>query len=222
MVAILRQGLTRSLPLTGAAVAGVVVALSCAVLPGGWLDDLAAGIGLSALAPVGMTMRAVLALSGGVVSGAVVWAALYLLFGPGGPFAHAGSRAAAAAAATAGTQTIRRADAHPDAPPRRPLSAAAELAAPPASPIPAPPILVQPLPADLNAPLAAFDPSAILPVPREPVRPVPPLAPGERMEIFALQPDRVVVREIDEPRPSIDALLRRLEAGAERRVARAR
>lgn len=204
MVAILRQGLTRSLPLTGAAVAGVVVTLLCAMLPGGWLNALFAGIGLPKL---------VLALAAGIIVGAVVWAALYLLFGPGGPFAHARPRAAA----TAAIQTIRRADAHPDAPPRRPLSAAVELAVPLA-----PPVVVQPLPADLNAPLAAFDPTAILPVPREPVRPVPPLAPGERMETFALQPDRPVAREPDQGRPSIDALLRRLEAGAERRVAQAR
>ncbi len=66
---------------------------------------------------------------------------------------------------------VRRSDRHPDAPPRRPLNAA-ELGAPP------PPVdeeaVERTLPADLDQPLSAYDPDAILSAPREPLRPAPP------------------------------------------------
>ncbi|MCI1142294.1 hypothetical protein MOP88_08260 [Sphingomonas sp. WKB10] len=64
-----------------------------------------------------MTARAVLALAGGALAGAVIWSALFLLFGPGGLLAPR-------AASSDGVPVLRRADAHPDAPARRPLSAA--------------------------------------------------------------------------------------------------
>ncbi|WP_156818891.1 hypothetical protein [Sphingomonas sp. Mn802worker] len=76
---------------------------------------------------------------------------------------------------------IRRADAHPDAPPRRPIRAASDLGDP--LPIfgeedersaPLPPPAEQPLPADLDRPLADFDPAA---VPLRPMAPPEPIAP---------------------------------------------
>lgn len=76
--------------------------------------------------------------------------------------------------------TIRRADAHPDHPPRRPIRAEEDLGPPlpiitiaPARGVPEP---EQPLPADLDQRLASFDPISIPDVPREPCRAVPPLA----------------------------------------------
>lgn len=208
-----------AIPLTGAGVAGTVFALAAIAVPAAWFENAVSGSGLPALLPVaepplGTTARALLALGGGVVTAAVVWAALYLLFGPGGPLA-AKPRARGAA------PVVRRADAHPDAPPRWPLSAA-ELASPSG-----PPPMEKPLPTDLDVPLAQLDPTAVLPVPREPVRAVKPLAavaapvlePGERLETFTLTPPPPPPPASDEP-PSIDALLRRLEQGAQRRAAR--
>lgn len=208
--------MTRHLPSIGGGLAGVAVALAAIALPTAWLENGVEGSGIAALLPVaapplGLTARAVLALGGGAVVAAVAWAALYLMWGPGGPFAAKARQPGAA-------PVVRRADAHPDAPPRRPLSAA-ELPAPP-------PPVERDLPTDLNLPLAGFDPAAVLPVPHEPVRVLAPLAPklepGERMETFALTPppSRPSVAAPAET-PSIDALLRRLEQGAQRRVARA-
>ena len=217
---LMRPDLIRLLPAIGAGAAGVFVALTFVAMPTAWLEDLATGSGIAAVLPVaepplGATARAVLALGGGLAVAAVSWAALYLLVGPGGPLAPR-------AAARANAPSVRRADAHPDAPPRWPLSAselsATELPAPP------PPVVIErELPADLDVPLAAFDPAAVLPVPMAPVRALkplaPPLEPGERMETFALAvPPRPAPPPADAA-PSIDALLRRLEQGAQRRVA---
>ncbi len=124
--------------------------------------------------------------------------------------------------------TLRRADAHPDAPARRPLTAK-DLG------VPMPPVeverqvqpVVRDLPDDLDQPLAAFDPAALPIAPREPVRPVaalhstrhpaergavartaPTLAAGERMTSVELPRG-----PIDDGGPSIESLLRRLERG---------
>lgn len=89
--------------------------------------------------------------------------------------------------------TIRRADAHPDCPPRRPIRADEDLGPPlpiitiaPARGVPEP---EQPLPVDLDQPLAAFDPVSIPDVPRQPSRAVTPLVtvvipPREHDEVF--------------------------------------
>ncbi|HEU0043396.1 hypothetical protein [Sphingomonas sp.] len=212
----------RKLPTIGGAAAGALIALTFVLLPATWLEGAVVDSGIAALLPVaepplGTTARAVLALGGGMAVAAVVWAGLYLLFGPGGLIVAKPVRKDA--------PTVRRADAHPDAPPRWPLSVA-ELTEPAA---PLPPV-EQDLPADLDVPLAAFDPAAVLPVPHEPVRPVKPLAtlapaaspvlePGERLETFALKaPVKASAAPSSDEPPSIDALLRRLEQGARRRV----
>jgi hypothetical protein len=85
----------------------------------------------------------------------------------------------------------------------------------------------RPLPVDLDEPLAAFDPHAILAAPREPVRAVSPLvtapplrirreplAPGERISSVEIPPPHA--SETDAP--SIESLLARLERGTERRA----
>jgi hypothetical protein len=76
--------------------------------------------------------------------------------------------------------SVRRADAHPDAPPRRPIRASEDLGPPlpivTVSVLRGVPELEQPLPRDLDQPLAAFDPVAVPFVAREPVRAVAPLA----------------------------------------------
>lgn len=243
MVAYSRTHLIRHLPIGAAAGVGTLAAVSFLAMPADMLEALVWRSGVAALVPVaqpplGITARAVLALGSGALGAAVVWSALYLLFGPGGFLDPA-------KAADPDMPVIRRADAHPDAPPRKPLSVA-DLGMPMMEVI-AVPDPERPIPADLDQPLAAFDPRAIRPVPMEPARPVAPLvkppaveppviappviepsmaelAPAvepcfARIETFDLPPvvaTRPVVAEPD-VKPSIEALLRRLEEGAGRR-----
>lgn len=217
MVQLSRPRLTPTAPLWGGAAAAGVIALTALLLPAALLENIVESSGIAALLPVaapplGATARAVLALGGGVGVGAVVWAAMYLLIGPGGPLASAPR--------TSDAPLVRRADTHPDAPPRWPLSVR-DL----------PPLAMpgeQTVPGDLDLPLASFDPDALPPVPLAPVRalkplapaPALPLAPGERLETFVLTPPPPPAPRSEEP-PSIDALLRRLEQSARRRTATA-
>ena len=116
------RALIRHLPV-GAAIAVAVVAAVCfAVMPGSALEPLVWRTGIAALIPaaqppLGLTARAVLALATAGVGAAVTWSALFLLVGPGGLLVRPARR-------TDGVPVVRRADAHPDAPPRRPMSAA--------------------------------------------------------------------------------------------------
>lgn len=239
---------------TGGALAGVAAAALFLLMPQAMLENWVWQSGLPALIavaspPLGDTARAVLALGGGGLAAAVVWSALFLLFGAGGLFA---ARPASEAAATGdeGVPVLRRADAHPDAPARRPMSAA-DLGTP--LPPPAPPAIEtvpdesvevisesdddaagtplpaeQPIPADLDLPLAAFHPSALPDVPREPVRPVLPLRPPAAASEY---PARESSDPVEPPAPtpppppppppevpSIESLLDRLERSTRRRL----
>jgi hypothetical protein len=131
-----------------------------------------------------------------------------------------------------GMPQVRSADRHPDAPPRRPLSAADLTARDledeyeddnedrplpivgPAAPI------ERPIPADLDQPLAEFDPRAVPAEPLAPARALPPLstpapvkpaplAPGERIDTFELSSRQAA----ESGAPSVEALLARLERG---------
>lgn len=230
----------KSIPVTGAAIAGAAVALAAMLMPPGMLEGLAWDSGIAALIPaaappLGVTARALLALGGAGVAAAVAWAALYLLWGQGGPLATTRGDA----------PVLRRADAHPDAPPRWPISAA-DLGTPLME-------VERAIPADLDQPIAAFDPYAIPAAAREPVRPVSPvelvrpaapiavpraevvagavdsdaprplpLGRGERIETFEFTPVVRIAPRAPEPEApaTIDTLLRRLEEGAVRRAAR--
>ena len=217
----------------GAAVVGSGVAALFALMPATMLEAGVWASGIPALVaaagpPLGTTARAVLALGGGAMAASVTWSLLYLLFGPGGLLAPR-TRADA-------VPVVRRADAHPDAPPRRPMTAAEmgtplmEVAPPPSPPPPAlqsTPRVEQPVPANLDLPLAAFDPAAIPDVPLPPPVKVEPLArhvlaPGERIDTYVLTPPAPSI----EPRRrataesaalSIEALLQRLEERAAER-----
>jgi len=197
--------LTDRLPPYGGAIAGLAVASVAVLLPIEQLEALVALSGVDALVPVaapplGATARGAMALGGGLGAAAVGWAVLFLLFGRGGLLARR-------------VPAMRRADAHPDAPPRRPVSAA-ELGPPPPPATVAEPPLERDLPRDLDQPLATFDPQAIPDVPRAPspalpsLSPPPALAVGERIETFDLSP-----REPGSTEPSIEELLARLERG---------
>lgn len=204
----------------GGAVAGLAVAALALLVPRGVLEDWVWQSGIASLVsvaapPLGTTARALLALGGGAIAAAVVWSALFLLFGNGGLLVPKRVR-------EDGVPVVRRADAHPDAPPRRPLSASdLGVPMPPEAAVPEPEVLPalalepdeQDIPADLDLPLAAFHPAAVPAVPREPVRPVPSL----RVPVELAEGERIASVEL--PRgpseaggpPSIESLLRRLE-----------
>lgn len=195
-----------SIPPIGGMGLGVLAAASVALSPAGLFELAVGASGIAALVPaaqppLGSTARLLFAGAAGLFTSATAWAALYLVLGPGGAFAREGGED--------GLPTVRRADAHPDAPPRRLLSAA-ELGAPP-------PPIERALPTDLERPLAAFDPAAMRLEPMTPGRPVPPLAikpaplsPGERIASVELP-----ARDLDEAgAPTIESLLARLEQGA--------
>ena len=175
MIALGRQPLIRALPLYGAVAGGLLAAVGVMAISTETLETLVWTTGVAALVPaaappLGMTARILLALGSGMLIAALLWSSLFLLFGPGGFLVRRAPRGD-------GVPVIRRADAHPDAPPRKPMSAA-DLGTPMME------VGVggsvardeRAIPVDLDLPLAAFDPTAILPVPMEPVRPVAPLA----------------------------------------------
>jgi hypothetical protein len=225
--------LTRAAPLIGF-VLGAAIALLIAILPQWRLEAAVSASGIDAFLsaarpPLGATARSALALASGVVvagavAGVLLLAARWL---PGRQ------------ASDPDVPVLRRADAHPDAPSRRPLRANEDLgqplpiaavAAPPSEAV-AEPMVLRTVPADLDTPLAAVDPAAIPQTPREPVRPVAPLvrlAPApvleETIETFELTPIRRAPRPAPAPEPvratSLATLLDRLEQGAARRGAR--
>lgn len=195
-----------------AALLGGCAALAVVATPGHLLEALVMDSGLPAVLapaepPLGFTARALLALASGALVAGVAWVVASLVLGTRS-IALARAPAESFFADDRPMPVIRRADAHPDAPPRPPLLATRDLGTPfleigapapatepdaPAAPI-APP--ERPLPRDLDAPLAAFDPAAIpesplpppvtLPLRRKPRPPV--FETGERFEVFELTP----------------------------------
>ena len=238
-------------------VAGVIAVLTAglfALVPTDLLEQMAVDSGVASVLsaaepPLGFTARLVLVLLCGGGVGLIAWFALFLALG-------ARTIVVQRAGGTSEAPVLRRADAHPDAPARRPLFANTDLGTPfldvRARPVhvdaaqvkvaaPAAPPVEQPLPVDLDQPLAAFDPGAL---PDEPLDWFPPAAelklaprqqifePTERFETFPLtpvaQPDPPappaadapvppVVRAKADPSETIHALLDRLERVANRR-----
>lgn len=127
-----------ALDLPVAALAGLAVAFAIFTVPDDLLADAVAATGIANLVaaaqpPLGTTARIVLALTGSVAAFAGAFVLLRWL-----------DRFALRAPAPAGVEPeaprIRKSDAHPDAPPRRPISASRDLGepAPPARPAPRP------------------------------------------------------------------------------------
>lgn len=228
-----------------AAVVGVLTFAICALLPTAWLEAAVVDSGFAAILaaaepPLGVTARAVLALLCGGGVALLAWFAAFLAVGTRSVVLQRGRGVDETG------PVLRRADAHPDAPARQPVFANRDLGTPfldvraspgrvvvEAAPVPAPEPVPEerPLPVDLDQPLAAYDPAAL---PVEPVdefpppaqlRPVPPaqrLAPGERLETFALMPiapptpTSPLMVDAD-PAVTINTLLDRLERGVARR-----
>ncbi|VVT23604.1 conserved hypothetical protein [Sphingomonas sp. EC-HK361] len=210
----------RTAPLTlpvaaiGAAFAGALVAAGIAASPAATLGALIDAAGLpdlvaAAAPPIGVTGRVTLAIAAGAVMAAVVWAVIVLTVGT-----HWTRRAGAGS-----MPVLRRADVHPDAPARRPIRASEELGPPlpaidpviAAAPAPLPQPAAQALPRNLDVPLAYYDPGAIPAVPAEPVRAIAARPRPERLETFELTPLRRDM-PVPEDRPSLTALIDRLEA----------
>lgn len=192
---------------------GLFAILAVMIAPDWRLESLVSSLSLgdflaAARPPLGMKARMLLALVAGLGAGAVTWAVVYLLWGPGGLLARR-AKPVRDDDDEDYVPAVRRSDRHPDAPPRRPLNAA-ELGAPP------PPleedIVERTLPADLDQPLSAYDPEAILSTPREPMRP----APAEPMPIPPMREPAPEEQGAALPLPdrqdeSIETILDRLE-----------
>ncbi|WP_208402849.1 hypothetical protein [Sphingomonas japonica] len=220
--------------LAAAVVAGLVL-LAIAIAPAETLEALVMASGLPAVlpaaaAPLGLTARAALLFVAACGFGALGWALVQLGFGVRRtPDLDTDD--------VAELPSIRRADAHPDAPARAPVRAARDLGDPFAADLAA--FAAEPgddeiaLPADLDTPLAAFDPGAVRPIPLTADRPAR-LDAGERIETFELTPARrpapvLAAPPVDiepaaeapiagpETEATIHALLARLERGVERR-----
>jgi hypothetical protein len=250
-----------------AGVLGGAVALGMLVVPMPVLEGLVMEIGLPAVIaatepPLGFTARSIMALGAGASVALFSWFAAFVLLGSR-TLTIGGSEEIDLDLDAVPTPVLRRADAHPDAPPRPPLLAtrdlgrpfdafrtppditkieeieeiAIEVAAPVLEPLAIAPI-EQPLPVDLDQPLAAFDPDALPEVPLAAPVALPPLSRSakppvfeetERFEVFELpapvrpepRPMSLVSREDAITRPeteaSVHALLERLERGVLRK-----
>lgn len=189
-----------------AALLGGVAAGACALMPTPMLESLVMASGLpaavsAAAPPLGMTAR--LAIAGGAGGMVMVfsWLVLFLVLGTRGVTIGSGKTVAPDEVPT---PTLRRADAHPDAPARAPLLATRDLGTPflevtapkaeaegdegyTYEPSPEPVAELpeeQDLPMDLEQPLAAFDPDAIPDVPMPPPVTLPPLRRVSRPQVF--------------------------------------
>ncbi len=249
-----------------AVVLGALAALGVAAMPAAGLESLVMDSGLPAVfpaaePPLGLTARAAMALLTGGFAALFTWLAAFILVGTRSITL---GKAPEVSDEEVPMPVLRRADAHPDAPPRPPLLATRDLGTPflevraadtkasaevdevvaepekieaPAEP------LEQPLPVDLEQPLSAFDPDAILAVPMPPPIKLPPIRrpakppvfeAHERFEVFELtppvrKPAPVEAAPAPEPVPpaepiarpeteaSVHALLERLEKGVVRR-----
>jgi hypothetical protein len=191
---------------------GLGVAVGIATVPSDVLNAAVDRAGFAsvlpaAASPIGTTGRTILAL----VAGALIAACGFAPQGKAWLVARLDAFARAPRTIVDSDEepapVVRRADAHPDAPPRRPIRAASDLGDP--LPIfgeenqrsaPLPPPAEQPLPADLDRPLADFDPAAVPLRPMAPAEPLPPLVrradpPAPSPESFAHQEEPAVWAE---------------------------
>lgn len=132
------------------AIAAAVLAMPGTVLEGMVLDSGIAAFLTAAEPPLGVTARIAIAVAAAGAIGGVLWFGLHLLIGDRGLTIRLPRRAASG-------PRVRRADAHPDAPPRRPVFAHRDLGTPfldvRAAPIPDE---ERAIPADLDTPLARY------------------------------------------------------------------
>ncbi|MEO5938476.1 MAG: hypothetical protein ABIQ43_05645 [Sphingomonas sp.] len=156
-----------------ALVALAVLFMPIAVIESMAIDSGVAAILTAAAPPLGLTARLAVAFFAALAAGGVTWFGLFLVFGARTMLIRRGT-------AEDGVPVLRRADAHPDAPPRRPVFANSDLGTPfldvKAEPFveSIEPIVVteaQDVPADLDTPIAAYRTPDDVPLPD--VRPEP-------------------------------------------------
>lgn len=130
-------GARMNLPLAPliAVVLGGLAALGVAVVPAPVLESLVMDSGLpsviaAAEPPLGLTARIALALGVGALAAAFVWLSAFVMLGTRGLTIGRAEARAIADPEDLPTPVIRRADAHPDAPPRPPLLATRDLGTP--------------------------------------------------------------------------------------------
>lgn len=179
-------------PAIGIAI-GIVAALGFLAMPITVLEDMAVDSGVASLftaaqPPLGTTARLAVAMFAGLAAGGLSWFGLSLLFGTRTMLIRRGW-------ADDGVPVLRRADAHPDAPPRRPVFAHRDLGTPFLDVKAAPAVPEhRPLPLDLDTPMAIYrsplDPPS-RPDQRGPVtKPASEAKPAEPLPIVR-QPDPV-------------------------------
>ncbi|THD38017.1 MAG: hypothetical protein E7773_03335 [Sphingomonas sp.] len=220
-------------PAAGVVVAGLV-AIAFLLMPIGVIEDMAVDSGVSAMLtaaapPFGLTARAAVAFFAALAAGGVTWFGLFLILGARTVLLNR-------AKAENGVPVLRRADAHPDAPPRRPVFANSDLGTPfldvKAAPIaeeaeeaaiePAYVVEACDVPEDLDTPIAAYRTPDDAPLPDPEPAPAPVLtpvsaprfAPHERIETFGLASDEP---SAPLPQATIHDLLARLERGVAKR-----
>lgn len=180
-------------PVAGLVVAGLVavafLAMPIRIIESMAVDSGIASILTAAAPPLGLTARLAVAFFAGLVAGGATWFGLFLVFGARTMLVRRG-------AAADGVPVLRRADAHPDAPPRRPVFANSDLGTPfldvKAEPVvvePIAPIVVlaaQNVPADLDTPIAAYRTPDDVPLPDVEPEPVfaPIATPAPEPEVF--------------------------------------
>lgn len=179
-----------SLPLAPAvaAVAGLVVVALVALVPAWRIEAAVMASGLPSLLPaaappLGWTARVGLMLGFGGLVTVLLWLGLMLL-APQATLPLPRRKPKVKPRRAEVPPSVRRADAHPDAPPRPPVRADRDLGTPfldaPVATVA--PDGERPLPRDLDTPMAMFDPEAL---PAAPAAPTPTVKPLFRPETAA-------------------------------------
>jgi hypothetical protein len=222
-----RQRLKIPVTLLIAVAIGIAVAVGVHAIPLSQLEAMVIDSGLpavisSAEPPLGMTARMVIEGTSGAVAGLAAWLLMLIILGVDRAVRRP-RHIVAEDEEDWDIPVIRRADAHPDAPPRPPLRANRDLGTPfleiraphpddvpvlpePPIPLPAEPRLASPppeqeLPQDWDQPLAAFDPGAIPSQPIEP--PVRPTRIAKALRPRVFNPyERIETFELTPPRPA--------------------
>ena len=163
------------------AVVATLVALSFVAMPIGVIENMAVDSGVASILtaaapPLGLTARLAVAFFAGAIAGGIIWFGLRLVVGARAVVIRHGE-------GEDGVPVLRRADAHPDAPARRPVFANSDLGTPfldvKAEPsgeaeAEAEVAVARHVPADLDTPIAEYwtpDNTPLLDVEPEPVFP---------------------------------------------------
>ncbi|MCW3836116.1 hypothetical protein ACFQ1E_08690 [Sphingomonas canadensis] len=176
--------------LLGAGAAAAVVLTPAPLLETAVMESGLPAVIAAAAPPLGMTARLALAAGAGAVTAIFAWLALFVLFGTRG-LTIGRAAPAAQTAEEFPAPVIRRADAHPDAPPRAPLLATRDLGTPFLE------VITRSKPAPAPAAPLAPDPEPVAAEPVQPVAPEP--APPAQVQVpsdaLELPPRRAAVPE---------------------------